>query len=101
MSRYGFTGQDLATSIENSLLNTGVYNAQASRPTHTTKGLINPACNNAALTVLRNVVASGYQSGLGASKEVSRIGGESIHARRLGSPAAGDDVFKKDNPVIR
>ncbi|MCX6930499.1 MAG: glycosyl hydrolase family 28-related protein, partial [Verrucomicrobia bacterium] len=50
--------------IENVFVNTGVYNVQASKPTHDTRGLITPACNNAALTILRNVVVTGYHTGI-------------------------------------
>ena len=50
--------------IENVVINTGVYSVQASKPTHGTKGLITPACNNAALTILRNVVVTGYHTGI-------------------------------------
>jgi hypothetical protein len=50
--------------LENVFVNTGVYNVQASKPTHGTKGLITPACNNGALTVLRNVVVTGYHTGI-------------------------------------
>lgn len=54
----------LQCKVENVFVNTGVYNVQASKPTHGTKGLITPACNNAALTVLRNVVVTGFQTGI-------------------------------------
>lgn len=50
--------------IENVFVNTGVYNVQASRPTHGTRGLITPACNNAALTILRNVIVTGFHTGI-------------------------------------
>lgn len=50
--------------LENVFINTGVYNVQASRPTHGTSGLITPACNNAALTILRNVIVTGYHTGI-------------------------------------
>ena len=50
--------------LENVFVNTGVYSVQASQPTHGTKGLITPACNNAALTILRNVVVTGYHTGI-------------------------------------
>ncbi|MDA0334141.1 MAG: glycosyl hydrolase family 28-related protein [bacterium] len=50
--------------VENVVINTGVYNVQASMPTHGTKGLITPACNNAAFTILRNVVVTGYHTGI-------------------------------------
>ena len=54
----------LQCKLENVFINTGVYNVQASKPTHGTRGLITPACNNAALTILRNVVVTGYHSGI-------------------------------------
>lgn len=54
----------LQCSLEDVFINTGVYNVQASRPTHGTIGLITPACNNAAYTVLRNVVVTGYHTGI-------------------------------------
>ena len=54
----------LQCKLENVFINTGVYNVQASKPTHDTRGLSTPACNNAALTVLRNVVVTGYHTGI-------------------------------------
>lgn len=54
----------LQCRIENVFVNTGVYNVQASEPTHGARGLVTPACNNAALTVLRNVVVTGYHTGI-------------------------------------
>ncbi len=50
--------------VENVFINTGVYSVQASKPTHNAKGLITPACNNGALTVLRNVVVTGFDTGI-------------------------------------
>ena len=50
--------------LENVFVNTGVYNVQASKPTHGTRGLTTPACNNGALTILRNVVVTGYHTGI-------------------------------------
>jgi hypothetical protein len=50
--------------IENVVINTGVYCVQASMPRHGTRGLITPACNNAAWTILRNVVVTGYYTGI-------------------------------------
>ena len=50
--------------LENVFINTGVYNVQAAKPTHGTCGLMTPACDNAALTVLRNVVVTGYDTGI-------------------------------------
>ncbi len=64
----GIGGIDLRDAlqcrIENVFVNTGVYNVQASKPTHGTCGLITPACNNAALTILRNVIVTGYHTGI-------------------------------------
>lgn len=54
----------LQCKLENVFVNTGLYNVQASKPTHGTSGLITPACNNAALTVLRNVFVTGYHTGI-------------------------------------
>ena len=54
----------LQCKLENVFINTGVYNVRASRPTHGTSGLITPACNNAARTVLRNVTVTGYHNGI-------------------------------------
>ena len=50
--------------IENVVIETGVYSVEASKPTHGTKGLVTPANNNAALTILRNVVVTGYFTGI-------------------------------------
>ena len=64
----GLSGIDLQCAaqckIENVFVHTGVYNVQASKPTHATSGIITPACNNAAWTVLRNVVVTGYHNGI-------------------------------------
>jgi hypothetical protein len=64
----GIDGIDLRYAvqcrIENVFINTGIYNVQASKPTHGTKGLITPACNNGALTILRNVVVTGFFTGI-------------------------------------
>jgi hypothetical protein len=61
-------GIDLAHAaqckIENVFINTDRYNVQASKPTHGTAGLITPANNNAAFTILRNVVVTGYDTGI-------------------------------------
>jgi hypothetical protein len=62
------SGIDLAHAaqckIENVFVNTDIYNVQASKPTHGTSGIITPACNNAALTILRNVLVTGYHTGI-------------------------------------
>ncbi len=64
----GISGIDLYRAmqcrLENVFINTGVYSVQASKPTHATKGLITPVSNNAALTVLRNVTVTGYDTGI-------------------------------------
>jgi hypothetical protein len=64
----GIGGIDLKNAaqckIENVHINTDTYNVQASKPTHGTSGLVTPACNNAAWTVLRNVVVTGYHTGI-------------------------------------
>jgi hypothetical protein len=54
----------LQCRLENVFINTGLYNVQASKPTHRTSGLITPANNNAALTILRNVIVTGYHTGI-------------------------------------
>jgi len=54
----------LQCRVENVFVNTGVYSVQASKPTHGTSGVITPACNNAALTVLRNLIVTGYHTGI-------------------------------------
>ena len=64
----GIGGIDLRNAaqckLENVFVNTDRYNVQASKPTHGTCGLVTPACNNAALTVLRNVIVTGYHTGI-------------------------------------
>lgn len=50
--------------LENVFINTDRYNVQASKPTHGTAGIITPSCNNAALTILRNVTVTGYHTGI-------------------------------------
>ena len=64
----GISGIDLTLAVqcrlENVFINTGVYNVQASKPTHGAKGLITPLRDNAALTILRNVTVTGYQTGI-------------------------------------
>jgi hypothetical protein len=50
--------------IENVFVNTDTYNVQASKPTHGKAGISTPACNNGALTILRNVVVTGYHTGI-------------------------------------
>lgn len=50
--------------IENVVVNTGVYSVQASEPVHGTCGIVTPGCDNGALTILRNVVVTGYHTGI-------------------------------------
>ena len=50
--------------LENVFVNSGGYNVRASKPTHGTSGIITPANSNAALTVLRNVVVTGFTNGI-------------------------------------
>ena len=54
--------------LENVFINSGIYNVQASQPTHGTKGLVTPNNNNAALTILRNVTVTGYHTGIVANE---------------------------------
>ena len=54
--------------IEHVVVNTDTYSVQASRPTHQTAGIITPKCNNAALTILRNVVVTGYHTGIAVNE---------------------------------
>ena len=64
----GIGGIDLLNAVqcklENVFVNTDRYNVQASKPTHSTAGISTPACNNGALTILRNVVVTGYYTGI-------------------------------------
>jgi len=69
--------------LENVFVNTDVYNVQASEPTHGTSGVITPANSNAAWTVLRNVVVTGYYNGIVVSEHTD---GDSI---ALGSNVNG------------
>jgi hypothetical protein len=50
--------------LENVVVSTGVYNVQASQPTHGKAGVVTPANNNGALTILRNVLVTGYDTGI-------------------------------------
>jgi hypothetical protein len=64
----GIGGIDLLNAvqckIENVFVNTDTYNVQASKPTHGKAGISTAACNNGALTILRNVVVTGYHTGI-------------------------------------
>jgi hypothetical protein len=57
-------GPALQCRLENVFINTGVYNVQSAKPEHGACGLITPANNNAALTLLRNVTVTGYDTGI-------------------------------------
>jgi hypothetical protein len=100
----GIGGVDLRLAmqakLENVFINTGVYNVQASRPTHETRGLVTPACDNAALTILRQVVVTGYHTGIVVNEHTdadnlvvgSNVRGlefaQAHHASRLGRVGA-------------
>jgi hypothetical protein len=64
----GISGIDLRYAaqckLENVFINTDIYSVQASKPTHGTSGLITPANNNGALTILNNVMVTGYYTGI-------------------------------------
>jgi hypothetical protein len=64
----GIGGIDLLNAVqcklENVFVNTDTYNVQASKPTHGKAGISTPACNNGALTILRNVIVTGYHTGI-------------------------------------
>ena len=86
--------------VENVIVNTGVYNVQAPQPTHETKGLITPAINNGAFTILRNVIVTGFHTGIVVNEHTdgehivvaSNIHGlsfsQAYHASRLGRVGA-------------
>jgi hypothetical protein len=90
----------LQCRVENVFVNTGVYSVQASQPTHATKGLVTPANNNAALTILNNVTVTGYSTGIVVNEHTdgdhimvgSNINGLEFptahHASRLGRVCA-------------
>ena len=82
----GINGIDLHWAmqcrLESVFINTGVYNVQASKPTHGTKGLVTPVTNNAALTILRNVAVTGYATGIEVSEHTDGdniVVGSAIH----------------------
>jgi hypothetical protein len=52
--------------LENVYSNTGLYPVQASEPTNLKSGIITPATNNGAISILRNVVVGGYYNGIKA-----------------------------------
>lgn len=64
----GIGGVDLRHAaqckLEDVFVNTDCYNVQASNPTRGAAGIVTPARNNAAMTVLRNVVVTGYHDGI-------------------------------------
>lgn len=95
----------LQCRIENVFVNTGVYSVQASQPTHGTKGLVTPANNNAALTILNNVTVTGYGTDIVANEHTdgdhimvgSNIHGLEFptahHASRLGRVCAFRNTY--------
>jgi hypothetical protein len=83
-------GVDLAHALqcklEDVFINTGVYNVRASEPMHGTAGLITPAANNAAWTVLRNVTVTGYDTGIVVNEHTDGdniVIGSTIHGLRF------------------
>ncbi len=94
----GISGIDLRyagqAKLENVFINTDIYNVQAAKPTHGTSGLITPANNNAAWTILRNVIVTGYHNGIVVSEHTD---GDAI---ALGSNMHGL-VFAKANHASR
>jgi hypothetical protein len=54
--------------LQNVFVNTGVYDVQSSLPTHGTVGVMTPAINNGALTLLRNVAVTGFHTGIVANE---------------------------------
>ena len=64
----GISGIDVGFAQQCNLLNvfvnTGIFGVQAALPTHGTSGVITPGCNNAAYTMLRNVVVTGFYNGI-------------------------------------
>jgi hypothetical protein len=75
----GISGIDLQYAqqckLHNVFENTNIYDVQASLPTHDTAGVITPAVNNGALTILRNVAVTGYATGIVANEHTD---GDSI-----------------------
>lgn len=57
-------GGALQAKAENLQITTGVYSVDAVEPTYNTSGLITPAKDNGALTILDNVAISGYKNGI-------------------------------------
>lgn len=54
--------------LDSVFVNTDIYNVRAAKPTHGASGIITPATNNGALTVLRDVVVTGYHNGIVVSE---------------------------------
>lgn len=74
--------------LDNVFINTGVYNVQSAKPTHGAKGLVTPAINNAALTLLRNVAVTGYHTGIVVNEHTDGdhiILGSNIHGLEFGA----------------
>ena len=51
-------------SLANVLVTTGMYATQCAMPTHGTSGVVLPHAGNGAYTMLRNVVVTGYATGI-------------------------------------
>lgn len=105
-------GHALQCKLQDVFINTGVCNVRAAEPTRGTSGLITPACNNAAWTILRNVTVTGYRDGIvvnehtdgdnivignvGARDVFIKKGGASIRARRIGAPPGPEEKAVAD-----
>lgn len=100
-------GYALQCKLENVCINTGIYNVRASRPTHSTCGLVTPECNNAAMTVLRNVVVTGYHSGIVVNEHTdgdnivvaSNVHGLVFNQAHHGSYFARVSAYRNSNSV--
>lgn len=94
----GINGIDLGKAVqckmENVFINTDIYSVLASKPIHGTSGLITPANNNGALTILNNVMVTGYHTGILVNEHTN---GDNIN---LGSNINGLE-FAKANHASR
>lgn len=59
-----FAHKAYSVNFENIDINTGIYNVQSVQPTNNTSGIITPAINNAAYTVLKNISVNGFMNGI-------------------------------------
>lgn len=62
--------------VENVFVNTGIYGVNAAEPTHASFGIITPFQDNGALTILNNVIVTGYAVGISCYEHTS---GENIN----------------------